>query len=273
MGITGPPGVGKSTLSAALIRHWRARGQSVGVLAVDPSSPKSGGALLGDRLRMMSLPSDDGVFIRSLAGRGDLGGLSADVLPMAQVMLAALEIVLLETVGVGQSEVDIADHADTVCLVIQPAGGDVIQFLKAGVTEIPDVIVVNKADLGQPAVRAANDARAAAGGGSAGEVLLVSATDNRGVAELVEAIGAHRCELTEQRPGVLESELTRQRRRAGQRWVEKRLRETYGRHGLALLGGRREMEQLVDAAGGSLFDRLAALEERLLATWRDRNET
>jgi LAO/AO transport system kinase len=147
VGFTGPPGVGKSTLIGALTKLERERGQTVAVLSIDPSSPFTKGALLGDRIRLSDHFLDPGVFIRSMANRGALGGLSEATLQAALLMDASgRNIVLLETVGVGQAEVDIIDHADTVVLVLQPGSGDSIQALKAGVMEIPDVIVVNKAD-------------------------------------------------------------------------------------------------------------------------------
>jgi LAO/AO transport system kinase len=147
IGFTGPPGVGKSTLLAALTKIERERGRSVGVLSIDPSSPFTRGALLGDRIRLSDHFLDPGVFIRSMASRGALGGMSEAALQAALLMDAAgKDVILLETVGVGQAEVDIIDHADTVVLVLMPGSGDSVQALKAGVMEIPDVIVVNKAD-------------------------------------------------------------------------------------------------------------------------------
>jgi LAO/AO transport system kinase len=147
VGFTGPPGAGKSTLIGALIRIQRARHRQVAVLSIDPSSPFRGGALLGDRIRLSEHFLDPGVFIRSMATRGALGGLAEAALQTALLMDAAgKDDVLLETVGVGQAEVDVIDHADTVVLVLIPGSGDSIQALKAGVMEIPDVIVVNKAD-------------------------------------------------------------------------------------------------------------------------------
>ncbi len=147
VGFTGPPGVGKSTLMGALTRLERERGRSVAVLSIDPSSPFTKGALLGDRIRLSEHFLDPGVFIRSMANRGALGGLSEAALQAALLMDASgRDVVLLETVGVGQAEVDIIDHADTVVLVLMPGSGDSIQALKAGVMEIPDIIVVNKAD-------------------------------------------------------------------------------------------------------------------------------
>jgi LAO/AO transport system kinase len=147
VGFTGPPGVGKSTLMGALTKLERERERSVAVLSIDPSSPFTKGALLGDRIRLTDHFLDPGVFIRSMANRGALGGLSEAALQAALLMDASgRDLVLLETVGVGQAEVDIIDHADTVVLVLMPGSGDSIQALKAGVMEIPDIIVVNKAD-------------------------------------------------------------------------------------------------------------------------------
>ena len=147
VGFTGPPGVGKSTLIGALTKARRAAGRTVGVLSIDPSSPFTQGALLGDRIRLSDHFLDPGVFIRSMASRGALGGLSEAALQVALAMDAAgKDDVLIETVGVGQAEIDIVDHADTIVLVLMPGSGDSIQALKAGVMEIPDVIVVNKAD-------------------------------------------------------------------------------------------------------------------------------
>src|SRR5256884_78377 len=147
VGFTGPPGVGKSTLMSALTTLERERDRSVAVLSIDPSSPFTKGALLGDRIRLTDHFLDPGVFIRSMASRGSLGGLSEATLQAALLMDASgKDDVLLETVGVGQAEVDIIDHADTIVLVLMPGSGDSIQALKAGIMEIPDVIVVNKAD-------------------------------------------------------------------------------------------------------------------------------
>jgi LAO/AO transport system kinase len=147
VGFTGPPGAGKSTLIGALIRHRRALDRQVAVLSIDPSSPFRGGALLGDRIRLSEHFLDPGVFIRSMATRGALGGLAEAALQTALLMDAAgKDDVFLETVGVGQAEVDVIDHADSVVLVLIPGSGDSIQALKAGVMEIPDIIVVNKSD-------------------------------------------------------------------------------------------------------------------------------
>jgi len=147
IGITGPPGAGKSTLVSALTTGWRAAGRSVGVLAVDPSSPFTGGALLGDRIRMLTHSGDEGVFIRSLASRGALGGLAAGVYDAADLLDAAgFDPVLIETVGVGQGEVEISRAADTTVVVLAPGSGDVVQGMKAGLLEIADILIVNQAD-------------------------------------------------------------------------------------------------------------------------------
>ena len=137
VGITGPPGVGKSTLLGALIRAWRKAGRTVAVIAVDPSSRRSGGALLGDRMRLRTDPRDDGVFVRSMAARDRFGGLAALTHSAMVVMRALYDVVVIETVGVGQSETDVAGAADTVILCLQPGSGDSLQFMKSGIVEIP----------------------------------------------------------------------------------------------------------------------------------------
>ena len=151
LGVTGPPGVGKSTLLSALIARWRAagraEGRTVGVIAVDPSSRKSGGALLGDRTRIMTAPGDAGVFLRSMAARDRLGGLAALTWPAMVVMRALFDIVIVETVGVGQAEYSVRTIVDTVVLVLLPESGDAVQAMKAGLLELADIYVVNKADL------------------------------------------------------------------------------------------------------------------------------
>ncbi|MEO1328452.1 MAG: GTP-binding protein [Pseudomonadota bacterium] len=201
IGLTGPPGVGKSSLIDALIRAQRARGRSIAVIAVDPSSRRSGGALLGDRTRLATDPTDAGVFVRSMAARDRLGGLAALVYPAATLLRAAYDLVVIETVGVGQSETDAADIADATVFCAQPASGDALQFMKAGVMETPDLVLVTKADLGAPARRAAADAAGALSLAATDRpqppVLLVSAATGDGVAEALEAIDALATERTE----------------------------------------------------------------------------
>ncbi len=196
VGFTGPPGVGKSTLMGALVRHARERQRQVAVLSIDPSSPFTQGALLGDRIRLAEHFLDAGVFIRSMASRGSLGGLSEATLQAALLMDASgKDEVLLETVGVGQAEVDIIDHADTVVLVLQPGSGDSIQALKAGVMEIPDVIVVNKSDhpLADTMIREIRGVLSL-GPSMSWRVPIVrtEAALYKGIDELVEKIDAHR---------------------------------------------------------------------------------
>src|SRR6058998_1232211 len=161
VGVTGPPGAGKSTLLSELVAAWRRDGRSVAVLAVDPSSKVSGGALLGDRARIAYDSGDRAVFIRSTAAGGRLGGLAPSTRAAAQALAAAFDVVVIETVGVGQSETEVAEVADTVGVIVQPGSGDVLQFLKSGIMEIPDVLVVSKADVGQIALRARRDLHAA----------------------------------------------------------------------------------------------------------------
>ena len=196
VGLTGPPGVGKSTLIGALTKEMREAERQVAVLSIDPSSPFTRGALLGDRIRLSDHFLDSGVFIRSMASRGALGGLSEAALQVALAMDAAgKDDVLIETVGVGQAEIDIVDHGDTVVLVLMPGSGDSIQALKAGVMEIPDIIVVNKADhpMTDTMVR---EIRGVLSLGPATSwrvpILRTEAARGEGVAELAERIGEHR---------------------------------------------------------------------------------
>ncbi|MGK2877042.1 MAG: methylmalonyl Co-A mutase-associated GTPase MeaB [Solirubrobacterales bacterium] len=203
VGLTGPPGVGKSTLIGALVRQLRARDETVAVLSIDPSSPFTHGALLGDRIRLTEHFLDPGVFIRSMANRGALGGLSEATLQAALLMDAAgRDNVLIETVGVGQAEVDVMDHADTIVLALMPGSGDSVQALKAGVMEIPDVIVVNKADhpMTDTLIREIRGVLALghAVDGWTPPVVQTQAAHGIGIEELLAAIDAHRAHIIEQ---------------------------------------------------------------------------
>jgi LAO/AO transport system kinase len=199
VGITGAPGVGKSTTTSALIAHWRAQKKRVAVLAVDPSSPFTGGALLGDRVRMQTHATDDGVFIRSMASRGHLGGLAAAT-PQAvrAVESSGFDVVLIETVGVGQAEVDVAATADTTVVLVAPGMGDGVQAAKAGLLEVADVLVVNKADRdgADDALRDLRHMLTYVTERGPGEwrppVVRAVATAGGGVGEVVEAIDKHR---------------------------------------------------------------------------------
>lgn len=248
VGITGPPGVGKSTLVGALVDRWRADGKSVGVIAVDPSSRRSGGALLGDRTRLRTDPEDHAIFIRSMAARERLGGLAALTYPAAVLMRALFDVLVIETVGVGQSETEIAGAADTVLLCLQPGSGDSLQYMKAGIVEIPDIVAVTKGDVGEAARRTASDAAGAlsleAGGWSA-PVLVVSAQTGAGLDELLSAFERHRALLVET------GRLAAKRAEQADVWLAEGLRERFGSAGA-------ERAAPPDATG-SPFRRLVAL--------------
>jgi LAO/AO transport system kinase len=198
IGITGAPGAGKSTLVNALALHWRAQGQLVGIIAVDPSSPFSGGAILGDRIRMQPLGGDAGVFIRSMASRGRLGGIARATGDAVTLLDAAgFALVVVETVGAGQSEVEVAGAAHTTVVVEAPGMGDDVQSIKAGMLEIANVVVVNKSDRPEAAstlrqLRAALQLGGAPADGWHVPVLAVAATRSEGVPELASAIAEHR---------------------------------------------------------------------------------
>ena len=202
VGVTGPPGSGKSTLVTALARAYRAQDKSVGIVAVDPTSPFTGGAILGDRVRMMELHADSGVFVRSMATRGQLGGLARSTLDVVLVLDAfGKDAVLVETVGVGQDEVEIVRAADTTMVVGVPGLGDDIQAIKAGILEIADILVVNKADVAG-AARLVSDLRhmlqlAPEASGRQPPILETVATEGRGITELLDALDTHRAYLNE----------------------------------------------------------------------------
>jgi len=230
-GLTGPPGVGKSTLTNALIRDWRSKNETVGVVAVDPSSRATGGALLGDRARMQTDPQDKGVYVRSMAARDRLGGLSDDTVAAVALMRAIFDRVLVESVGIGQSEADISFAADTVVLCVQPGSGDSLQFMKAGVMELPDIVVVTKADMGHAAKRARSEVEGALTLFNREDewtvpVVLVSAPTGAGLGDLHEALAAHRAHLGRTR-------LEARRRAQEKTWVQESLRSRFGTEGLA----------------------------------------
>ncbi|MFI4985603.1 MAG: GTP-binding protein [Solirubrobacterales bacterium] len=239
VGVTGPPGAGKSTLLSALLKSWRQDGDTVAMLAVDPSSRRSGGSLLGDRARIEFDPSDRGVFIRSTSAGERSGGLAWATRAAAHALAAAFDVVVIETVGVGQAETDVADVADTVVVVVQPGSGDVLQFLKSGIMEIPDVLVVTKADLGAIATRTVHDVSAALRslGSSATRVLAVSSLPPpQGIEELTATLRAHRSS------GDLSSRRTRARRAN----ALADFTHEHGERGLRALGGRRTAERLLE---------------------------
>jgi LAO/AO transport system kinase len=220
------------------VRRVRRRDETVGIAAVDPSSRLSGGALLGDRARVRAGAEDPAVFLRSMAARERLGGLADATWASVEVLAAVFDRVFVETVGVGQSEAEVTDLVDTLLFVAQPGAGDVLQFMKAGVLEHPDVFAVNKADLGPVAERTASELEAglALGAEPAGgwrrPVLLVSARDGRGIDALLEALDAHRAHL------VASGELSVRRLRGRVAFVVDSLERRYGSYGIERLGGR-----------------------------------
>lgn len=262
IGITGPPGVGKSTLISGLIRAFRLRRETVGVIAVDPSSRLRGGALLGDRTRFDLDPADRGIFVRSMAARQQLGGVAALTAPAAVLMRAVFDRVIVETVGVGQSETAIGDVADTTVFAVQPASGDSLQFMKAGIVEIPHISVVTKADLGDFAAKAVRDLESALTlvqsdqlAGWEVAVLKVSSTTGDGIGTLVEALLAHQGHV-QRTVGLVQL-----RARQADAWVRGSVHDTYGRRGLATA----EALGLFDAWPQAPFKRYAELSASLEA--------
>jgi LAO/AO transport system kinase len=257
VGVTGPPGVGKSSLLSRLVAEWRARNRSVAVLAVDPTSRRSGGSLLGDRARIEADPSDRRVFIRSTAAGNRLGGLAPATRAAAGALAAAFDVVVIETVGVGQSETEVADVADTVAVVIQPASGDVLQFIKAGIMEVPDVLVVTKADLGRIATRAVADLNAALRSLGANDTAVVAVSSTpppTGIRHLVDALDAHRATL----------DLPARRLRARRMHALADFVTEHGERGLRALGGARAAERWLSEQHAGLDVRALAhlLEQR-----------
>lgn len=260
VGITGPPGAGKSTLAGVLIEGWLAQGKGVGMVAVDPTSRRSGGALLGDRARLRFRP-DERVFVRSMAARDQLGGLAPATRAAVVVLRAAFEWVLVETVGVGQSEIDIETVAETVVLVLQPGSGDTLQFMKAGILEIPDVLVVHKWDLGAQATRTHADLSSwlrlatLAPGTWRPPVIGASSVSREGVDEVAAAIARHRDHLAH-------GELETRRARARVAWALELFTRRYGSHGLDRAGGNGAAEAVIAATSGSALDAFSALATR-----------
>ena len=224
LGLTGPPGVGKSTLIDGLIRTARGRAQTVGVIAVDPSSQISGGALLGDRTRFVTDPEDQGVFVRSMAARDRLGGVAEVTYPASVLMRALFDLVIVETVGVGQSETQVADLADLIAFCAQPGSGDSLQFMKAGVMEIPDLVIVTKGDLTKLADRTVADLKGAlslTSSGAVPEILRCSAARGEGISEILDWIARTRPALSPARHQI-----------QAKAWAERHMRDRFGTEGL-----------------------------------------
>jgi LAO/AO transport system kinase len=255
IGLTGPPGVGKSTLTNVLLARARAGSKTVGVIAVDPSSRRTGGALLGDRARIATDPEDRGVYLRSMAARDRLGGLSDQTVAAMVLMRAIYDLVLVESVGIGQSEADISFVADTVLLCVQPGSGDSLQFMKAGVTELPDVVAVTKADMVEAARRTRADVEGALTLYSdvrRVRVILVAAARGEGLDDLDAALAEHYAWLTQA------ERLVRKRRAQEELWIEQAIRARFGSAGLSAIPTR------MPRAGGP-FTREQAISRELLA--------
>jgi LAO/AO transport system kinase len=259
IGITGAAGSGKSTVTNALTTHYRRDGKTVGIIAVDPSSPFTHGAVLGDRIRMLDHWSDEGVFIRSMATRGALGGLAATTFEAALVLDAAgMDIVIVETVGAGQDEVEIAGLADTTVVINTPSTGDDIQAMKAGILEVADVLVVNKADLpGADTLVAQLTALLEMGAERAWRVPLVKviARDGSGISELADSLAQHRRFLIES------GEIQKLRKRQARSQIESILKDELLRAAIRESGGEASLESAADRVAARQTDPRTAARE------------
>ena len=263
IGLTGPPGVGKSTLIDSLLHRWRKAGVSVGVIAVDPSSQRSRGALLGDRIRMRTDPEDEGVFVRSLASRGRLGGLADIAFPSIVLFRALFDRVIVETVGVGQSEAEIATVADSVVMCIQPGSGDTLQFMKAGIMEIPDIAIVTKADSGPAARRAIAELQGALNLASGEDVpcRMVSALTGEGMDDLIDLLNA--------RAAILSGDAFESRRhRQATDWLVSAVGQHYGEAGVKAASAEMTLPK-----GEAPFARFRMINSRLAVSYKAESQS
>ena len=245
VGITGPPGVGKSSLISDLLKVFRKRGKTIGLIAIDPTSKRSGGALLGDRSRIRYDPLDDGIFIRSMAAGDHLGGLARRTRYCMTAFEVVYDYIIVETVGVGQSETEIDQVADTVIFVVQPGSGDVLQFMKSGIIEIPHLFVINKADQRSLAIKTRIDLEEALGNGVREDddwryqLIETSAYEHWGAEDVVNSIEDHHKHLIDR--GYLESA----RRHHQNEWIYMIFKENFGIFGLEYLGGSVEVREKI----------------------------
>jgi len=269
IGVTGPPGAGKSTLLNVIVREVRRRDLEVGVVAVDPSSRRSGGALLGDRMRLDTAARESGVFLRSMAARERLGGLADATFASVEILTAVFDRVFVETVGIGQSESEISRLVDTLVFVVQPGAGDTLQFMKAGILEWPDVFVVNKADVGAAAERTRSELVAGLGLGERRDdawtppVLSCSARDDAGLDAVFDAIEAHR--EAQQSSGAA----AQRRAEARSAFVLGALLRRYGSAGIERLGGEAAVVARAESnAAPSPFRLADEMGDEIIAAWR-----
>ena len=263
IGITGPPGVGKSTLLSRIIPVYRDQKKSIGIITVDPSSKMSGGALLGDRTRISYDPKDADIFIRSMAAGYHLGGLAWRTRQCLTLFESIYDRIIIETVGVGQSETEIEDVVDTVVFVVQPGSGDVLQFMKAGIMEIPHILVMNKADRKTLAEKSKNDLEAVASIANTDmeewnlALTMTSALEGWGVDALVTAIEKHGLYLNERN-------ISEKRRQNRIKWVHMIFRERFGSFGVDMLGGEKNILRLLKYADIiNPFEEVQTLEKML----------
>jgi LAO/AO transport system kinase len=266
IGITGPPGVGKSTLISRIIHEYRHREKTIAVISVDPSSKRSGGALLGDRARIVYDPADPGIFIRSMAAGGHLGGLAWRTRHCLTVFEAAFDVILIETVGVGQSETEIEEVVDTVVFVVQPGSGDSLQFMKAGIMEIPHILVVNKSDRKSLAQKALNDLKSVGAlgrkddSGWTPKVVMTSALHGLGLEKLIAAAADHYSTLSA-------GDMAEKRRQYRISWIFLMFKERFGSFGIEVLGGEKKVLAAIGRSDVSNpFAGLDILKDALLVT-------
>ncbi len=231
IGITGPPGVGKSSLIKNLINYYRKKNKTIAIIAIDPSSKKTKGALLGDRIRLETNPNDNGIFIRSMAAKDKLGGLASITLSSAFLLNALFDLTIIETVGVGQSETDIANISDIVLFCVQPGSGDALQFMKAGIVEIPDIIAVTKSDLGDIAINTHNEIlNSIKINNNYREqnipIILVSSQEEKNINNLIDKIEEQKKKLNFK---------NKKKEIRGIFWLEESIKEQFGRTGIKKL--------------------------------------